>query len=909
MAGSRVKAVRYLDQVQVGPAQGGLRPLAAPGRLCVWSGSQFVSLYQRNSGSLEIVYKLPSSVRQVEVDRRSERLFVLSANSGIYSIPLNQKGSVIEKTGVRESLLDASQAGSSHGSRMPRVCVVSDERCIIRDSAICSFVVSDDVVVTVASEGQSWRMSFLTLPPVGCEAQLCRKIEDVDFALHPNITCCEKSPRSNHPPVLCCIYPQTLKDSEACSRGDDHLRVEPSLFSLLFSVDANMLNSPIVLCGLPDGQVCFVPMKYGRSEAGGHVPRMTVLYHLEQPVVFIGGVMIKPERDGDQGHQLSTDKPLIADGIVVIGKGGKVVIIKASLQLEMWLPDFIQYHLRGPIVSACCLTSTLYYSTRWDFFSVELVQRDPSFGVMGRTADESNDQTDGVLPSVLTPISLNTCGVVAVSKPSLTAKGDVDVVALTEKGKVMVCTLPHNLTAAQSMDLKATSAGQRIKDLLSGIGSVSDRISSLKCVMKQKDKALKELNQDFNICCALLSNWESQGKGMVPSNQPISCRVTARWNRLLLQDLLVVSCILENLSDWPLERRWSLCVRLVIQTSALTEASDSTTFTYSFPISELGPGKKMEVTAPLNSESDSFLALPVSVHSFLYYSLNSILPGSASELPFSRSSVLSPGLSESDGICLPLNTHVIDLLDCLHIHGGGATEMVSALNNNYKASTSDPLEIFLQSAMCSGVNDIKGSERLKGSFSVPGGENATKGPFSASIKLSSDLVKIAVKDLGTGSAAENGSDVLQWLLSANPEVATVRMQPLPIVHCTTPDGSSVRILTKQVSVDNLSVDGPLSVVEIVMECSSLTTFCFLHQAIARRVQMLLEQCPPSGDSLPAGLRVQCLRQLVHNAEALLKKVQSLRDQLCVGAEMNMNDTAAKFLQLYGQLRRTDLVIV
>ncbi|XP_067914314.1 Fanconi anemia core complex-associated protein 100 isoform X2 [Heterodontus francisci] len=934
MAGSRLKAVCYLDQIKGGMylrgSRGAVRVLDSQGRFCVCNRSEFVYIYQRDSGLLEIVYRLPSSVWQVEVDRKSEQLFVLCTGSGIYSILLNQKSSFSKETGAQESLLDASQLESNCGRHVPRICAVSAERCIVRDSAVCSFIVLGDVIVTVAKEDQKWRMTFLRIPAIGCEVQMCRKIQDIDFAFHPNLPHGEKSPESNYPPVLCCIYPQTAKDSKEWEVGDDHFCLESSLFSLLFSVDASMLNSPIVLCGLPDGQVCFVPMRYARSEAKGHASRMTVLHHVEQPVVFIGAVTLKQEGNDDQDHQsTSMDKPLISDSIIVIGKSGKVVIIQRSLQMEMWLPNFIEYHLRGPIVSACCRTNTLYYSTCSDFFSVELVHRDRSSAVAGRTADERNNQFDDVLPSILAPISLIICGVVAISTPSLTAKGDVDLIALTEKGKVMVCTLPHSSSAAQSVKLKAATAGQRIKDLLSGIGSVSDRIASLKRVMQQKDKALKGLNQDLNICCVLLSNQESQEKGMVPSKRQISCCVTARWNRLLLQDSLVISCILENLSAWPLEHRWSLCVKLITQTSALTKGSDSTAFTYAFPISELAPGKKMEVTVPLNSESDSFIALPVSVHCFLYYSLN------ASELPLSHSSLLSPRLSESDGICLPLNTHVIDLLDCLHIHGGGATEMVPPLNNNHKPSTSDPLEIFLHSFICSETNGVKGSEKLQEPFSVSGSERTAEGPFSASVKLSSDLVKVAVKDLGTGNAAENGSDVLQWLLSANSEVETVRMQSLPVVNCTAPDGSSIRILTKQqldglsngsdgaspntqcilllllslqVAVANFSVDGPLSAVEIVMECSSLTMFCFLHQALTRRVQMLLEQSSPSSDSLP-GLRVQCLRQLLHNVQALLKEVQSLRDQLCLGAEMNMSGTAAKLLQLYRQLRSTDLVIV
>ncbi|GCC25219.1 hypothetical protein chiPu_0003627 [Chiloscyllium punctatum] len=908
MAGCRAKAVSYLEPVKLGPglASGGVRLLGSPGRPCVWSRSEFVFVYQRDSGLLQIVYRFPSSVWHVEVDSRNERLFVLCAGSGIYSISLNH--SLVEETEAGESLLAASQSECNRGSSMPRVCAISAERCIIRDPAICSFIVSDDIVVTVIKEAQKWRVTFLRLPPAGCELQSCRKIEDMDFAFHPNFPTCEKSPKMISQPVLRCIYPQPVKDSEKQLRDDDHMSLEPSLFSLLFSVDANMLNSPIVLFGLPDGQLCFVPIKCMSSEVRGHASRVTVLHHLEQPVVFIGALSIKQDGNNDPGHQPPLDKPSIPDGVVVIGKGGKIVIIKASLQMEIWFPNFIEYHVRGPVTSACCCASTLYYSTCWDFFSIEFVQRKTSCGVSGRTADERISQSDGILPSILTPISLNICGIVAVSTPSLTPNGDLNFVALTEKGKVMTCTLPSSSSAVESMNFKALSAGQRIKDLLAGIGSVTDRITSLKHVMQQKDKALKGLNQDFNICCGLLSSQEDQEKGTVSSKQLISCCVTAKWNRLLLQDSLVVSCILENFSDWPLEHKWSLCVKVIKQTSALTKSSDSTAFTYNFPITELVPGKKMEVTVPLNSASDDFIAFPVSIHCFLYYNLNSILTGNVNECPFPHSSLLAPGCSDNNGICLPLNTHVIDLLDCLHINGGGAAEVIPALNINRKSRTSDPLKIFLQSLMCFEADNVKNSEKLKGSFSVPASESIAKEPFSASIKLSPELLKAVLKDLGTGNGAITGSDVLQWLFSGNPEVATVRMQPLPMVHCTAPDDSRVRILSKQVAIADFFVDGPLSVLEIVMECSSLTTLCFLHQAITRRVQMLLEQSSPSSDSLP-GFRVQCLRQLIHNAEGLLKEVQSLRDQLCVGVEINMSDTAAKLLQLYGQLRNTDLVIV
>ncbi|XP_051888618.1 Fanconi anemia core complex-associated protein 100 [Pristis pectinata] len=906
MAGFRAKSICYWDQIKPvqlcrgrSGAHGSVRLLGSQPRVCVCNCSEFVYIYHV-SGSLEVVYRLPSTVWQVEVDRRRERLFVLCGGGGIYNVLLNQKSSFVKEAGAQKLPLDPSQSGGDCGCSAPPVCTVGAEHCLVRDCTIYSFIGLDKDIVMVTEEERKWKIKTFRLPAAGCEVQMCQKIEEIEFTSHPNLPCCEKSPELRYPPVLCCIYPHVEKEQKD---GEDYPRLESSVFSLLFNVDASLLLSPIILCGFSDGQVCFLPMKYTRSEAKDHPPRMTVLLHLEQPVVFIGPLTLKREVNDDQDPQSSRAKPPIPNSIVVIGRDGKVVIIRSSLQMEVWFPSFIEYHLQGPIISACSSASTLYYSTCSDFFAVEFLRGDNLTGTSGRTADEKSGQSGGVLPSILIPVSLNICGVVAVSRPSPTAEGDVHLVALTEKGKVMACILPHPLNAAPTTKLQAASTGQRIKDLLSGISSVSDRISSLKVVMQQKDKALKGLNQDFNICCALLS---SQDKVMEPSKETFSCTITARWNRVLLQDSLVISCVLENLSGWPLEHRWSFCVQLVAQTLASAKGSDSTAFTYAFPISELPPREKMEVAVPLNSESDGFLPLPVSVHCFLHCNLNNVSVRTASSPPLSPRPLLSPGPSESDGICLPLSTRVIDLLDCLRIHSGGATETMPQLN--HRPTTPDALEMFLRSAMCSESKDIRGKEIVNGSFSGPCKDRTGAGPFTASIKLSSDLMEVTLKDIGTGNKAENGLNVLRWLLSTNSEMEALRMQPAPAVHCTAPDGSSVRILTKQVEVSSFSVDGPITVVEIVMECSSLTVFCFLHQALTRRVQMLLEQSSPCSGSLP-GLHVQSFRQLAHSTEALLKGVQSLRDQLCLGEEMTLSDTAGKLLQLYERLRSIDLVIV
>lgn len=263
--------------------------------------------------------------------------------------------------------------------------------------------------------------------------------------------------------------------------------------------------------------------------------------------------------------------------------------------------------------------------------------------------------------------------------------------------------------------------------------------------MQQKDKALKGLNQVFNICCALLAGQE---KGTEPSEQPFRCQIAVKWNRVLLQDSLVISCILENLSNWPLEHGWSFCVQLVTQSLALAKGSDSTAYTSAFAIGELPPREKMEVAIPLSSEHDGSLPLPVAVHCFLHYDLNHLRARTASSLPTSPGLAPSPVPAAHDDICLPLNSRIVDLLDCLHIHSGGASETRPHLN--HRPAPPDPLEIFLHSALHSGSKGIKSNNVVNGSMSGLFKDRTGGGLFTASIKLSSHLMDVALKDIGAG---------------------------------------------------------------------------------------------------------------------------------------------------------------
>lgn len=69
------------------------------------------------------------------------------------------------------------------------------------------------------------------------------------------------------------------------------------------------------------------------------------------------------------------------------------------------------------------------------------------------------------------------------------------------------------------------------------------------------------------------------------------------------------------------------------------------------------------------------------------------------------------------------------------------------------------------------------------------------------------------------------------------------------------------------------------------------------------VQQAAQSCSPPD------IRVQYLRQIHANHEALLQEVQTLRDRLCTEDEASSCTTAEKLLQVYRQLRSPSLLLV
>nr|XP_060620248.1 Fanconi anemia core complex-associated protein 100 [Anolis sagrei ordinatus] len=860
-----------------GLAAGKPRVLCHGSQIYLSNGTEYVYVYDQESRFMKAIYRFPDQVWHVELLPIHQQLYILCAGVGIYCVSLDYPSRLAKRTDGEEN--DCFSCILPMGS----------SACTFPDASLCTFTLLSDVLVTLSQVQGKWCMNLHELPGPEDQENLPRQP-----ICHVDITTSTSGDGdmslANFLPVLCCASSPDASDHKEDLRHSGGFVLEEPLFSLLFGVDAAMLDSPMILCGFPDGQLCSVPLKALRSpdNCSREDSPVKILHHLEEPVVFIGA--LRTERKSLDAEEPPAYGDLGCDCVMALGHYGKMVAIKAATGEEVKVPELREYYLQGPVLCAACSGgSRMYYSTHSDIYAVDLDSSTPEA--------EKVEDAPGTLPTALSPASLSICSVVALSLSSRESEGESELLALSAKGRLMTCGLcsPDD---TQPVKMNPDKAGQRIKELLSGIGHVSERVSSLKKAVDQKNQALTCLNQVMSVSAALLSSQNGQ--------KPITCTITAHWSHILVQDTLTVSCILENLSECSLERGWTFCVQLFAGSFDFDEGSSDSATTYTFPIDQLLPGNKTEVTLPLGPTEGSKLELPFIVSCSLYYSLQEILGtvSESTELLDDLFSDDSPGLCpDREGICLPLKEATIDLLQCLRLKNGSSTSDGSPPAAAMPLP-GDPLDTFLKlSQMRSDLDGIERSDEVVPRELNTLGEGYLA-PSVASIKVSSELLRTALKDFCADVPL--CCAVLRWLLAENVEADALRSQERTEVRGLSPDGGEVQLNIREVAVSDMNTAGPLQAVEIVIQSSPLANMCQMHHAVVRRIQTLvLEQA--AQDSSPPDIRVQYLQQIQANHEMLLKEAQSLRDQLCL--DNNSDATVEKLLHVYRQLRNPSLIVL
>ncbi len=209
---------------------------------------------------------------------------------------------------------------------------IPDDSIVLKNASLQAFTIVEKILVTLSLHKSFWSFDLYEEPG----SRPLRKLTSFQVVTLNTwgLDITEKNKSVSSPPVLTCIYPEVSTSVSSTHQSGLHPHLEPRLFRLLFGVDASLVNSPVILCGLPDGRICCLPLLVPTlaGPRGEQRSPVRVLQSLEQPVVFIGTCI-----SGEHGPQC----------LVAVGQRGKLLMVRSKqASLEGKKADYSKTELK-----------------------------------------------------------------------------------------------------------------------------------------------------------------------------------------------------------------------------------------------------------------------------------------------------------------------------------------------------------------------------------------------------------------------------------------------------------------------------------------------------------------------------------------------------------------------------------
>lgn len=274
---------------------------------------------------------------------------------------------------------------------------ISSKFLVVPEKGVFSLLLVASELVTISRKNSHWMLTlYRSQKQTGTKSCKMLTSFSLPLALDNNEGRTEK-----RRPVLICVHYSNKTLSSVCgsppeTANNGHLCIDPVLFKLLFGIDTALAESPVVLCGLPDGCLYFLPLRLPGSQ-----PR--ALYSLEQPVIFVGT------------SSIDESGPEHAQCLVAMGEQGRVVLIrtrKAHLEEEPNTACYLDRCFPGSLMCGCIVKNSLYYSVGSDFLKLDLSSG--SYGKEGQNGKEEASRKPEALQQ--SPTSLNVCRIIAVAE-------------------------------------------------------------------------------------------------------------------------------------------------------------------------------------------------------------------------------------------------------------------------------------------------------------------------------------------------------------------------------------------------------------------------------------------------------------------------------------------------------------
>ncbi|XP_041829565.1 Fanconi anemia core complex-associated protein 100 [Melanotaenia boesemani] len=831
----------------------------------VCTGSDEVYIFSAHERKLMGVLQFPGPVSDL-VENHDKQLIFVACRSGVYCVSFH-------------SLLPRSQVPSACAFPSPTVLKISTEFLVVGTDGASALLLIGSVLLGLCQRDGSWLLTLYKTPQ---QTQSKHSAYEVlsSFSLPLVLPVVQGTTESKtgltRTPVLVCVHSGDMTQSSFdAASAHAHFQLEPVLFKLLFGVEAALAKSPVVLCGLPDGRICFLPL---------HLPgsRLQVLHSLEQPVVFVGTSVVTGTDTGP------------AQCLVAVGEQGRVVLIKTDKggpERGGIVAGFTEGCVSGPVKCVCVDKNSVYYSTGSDLFKLNMSEGSP-----GRGEKEVDKEASRPMAATFqSPSSLNVCRIIALAEPTCNAAGEIQLLGLSVRGQLQRISLPVKSQDEALSKLPSSHVGHNVRDFLSAIGNVCERASVLETIIKSKNQILRKLNQVVHISFLLTASTNTEEHHPV-QEKPIRCHATASWSRLLQKDSLNLTCILDNSSPYILEQGWTLCVSVSPLSYSSTAGKETSSTNFSFSFHTLCPNETLEVTLPVAAAGET--SFPLTINCSLMFSLLALL-GEEELAAF-------PDLQRSC-FSLPLNTLTVDWLHTLRvISPTPAHRMTTSQSSSFMGSG---VQAFLNSHQfrCS-----RGTDR--------GGESASKPEsYSASVCISSELLRDTLKSKsfdfdhkGPELAHQHLCfTLLDWLLSGG--AGGVQMarkgdeidSSSSVVHARCPNEATVKLTAKEVNVGEESPgkENSLMSIEVYIESSSIAAVCGLHHALLCRMQTLLQRATERTASTKG------VQNLVLSRALQRAKMQQSQISQAFSVGMSSGQVNRFLVGVYQELRENPLLII
>lgn len=662
-------------------------------------------------------------------------------------------------------------------------------------------------------------------------------------------------------PILTCIWP-----SGSLSNHQLSYTLDRTVFELLFGSEASLFDLCVVLIGTCEGHVYFFPLASDMTSQDVLTPKdklkqssllqnmaerktrsftlaPSLLYCLEQPVSAISLARIPFIEVKDKKAHAENAKVTCGNCVLFVGKRNKLVV---SYQNRSSRSNrnavFAECQIPGPVWSSTVeeTSNVFMHSTGQEIFISKLE--------IQCTELSSQATPEQVVITTIHCIKLPFACVMVNVTPATLEQCKDNLIVLTLKGKLQkldISNIHDSSSRFLLMKISPTTAGNKIKCLLSEIERISKKLSQLNLSIKAEDTILKDLNIVTSLICRIMDKHTQKMYGMPKKGSDcvidILCSVipTVREAGNVTSPLVNLQCKVVNQWTATFGKGWSLLVQVnLTEQGTVNPTGCQKTTSKAVPLNMFASGQHVVLEFPLHSV---VLFNSVKVLFFLHFDLNAVLSNLDGNTCISAESVV-----------IPLDVKMLDVIDFLR----PVTRNKSCFETPEHLMV-DRRAISLQQKISTALKSVNSrlTSRADGLESATNNTNkqitCAQTSYQSILFLSQSCIHYISQQVqtnkhlcGTKEPITLEESVLIFLTNGNKAFMLADCQQ-GFVKTETPTGKQIELRVQPRSkstsdVPQIEMGEKRCKFELVLQAPTVQLICSLHEAVLTRLKVRYE---------------------------------------------------------------------